>query len=86
VASFAFAVSVERSRTVPVTLAAHRAQRVVGGLAGFRDDLGDPVPVSEVDEGEAAQVAPAVDPPRERHLFPRGGRRELAAGVCPQHR
>ena len=34
----------------------------LGGVGRVDDDLGDPVPVAEVDEDQLAMVAPAVDP------------------------
>ena len=45
------------------------------------DDLGEAVPVAQVEEDELAVVAAAVDPAGERRVRPRVGGAQLAAGV-----
>ena len=87
VGSFVFSVPGSRCATVPATvhheLGADPAGRRVGlGRVGLvDDDLGDPVPVAQVEEDQLAVVAPAVDPAGQ----PRGRagvvEPQLAAGV-----
>ena len=56
---------------------------------GFRvggpvdDDLGDPVPVAQVEEDQLAMVAAPMDPAGEAGLAARVGRPQRAAGVGP---
>src|SRR4029077_1497156 len=46
-------------------------------------DLGDAMPIAEVEEDQAALIAPPVDPARQSHGLPGVARAELAAGVRP---
>ena len=64
-------------------LGPHEAARLVGGrcIGPVDDHLGDPVPVPEVEEDQAALVAPAVHPAGQSDLAPGVGRAQLAARV-----
>ena len=55
----------------------------VGGLVvlGREDDLREAVAVAEVDEDEATEVAPRIDPPLQDDLLADVGRLQFAAGV-----
>ena len=49
---------------------------------GLEDDLGDAVPVAQVDEDQAAEVAIGVDPAVQDDRFVRRGRRVNSPQVC----
>ena len=53
----------------------------LGRFRGVHDDLGDPVPVTQVQEDELAVVAAAVDPAGQARAGAGVGGAELAAGV-----
>ena len=53
----------------------------LGGRVGVENDLGDPIAVAEVDEVDAAQIAPAVHPAHQKRAFTRVGGAEFPAGV-----
>ena len=53
---------------------------------GLEDDLGQAVAVADVDEDQAAEVAPGVDPAVEDDGLADVVERQFAASVCPfQH-
>jgi hypothetical protein len=52
-------------------------------LGPIDDDLGDPVPVAQVEEDQVAVVAPAMDPARQPGDGPRVGGSQRAAGMGP---
>ena len=56
-----------------------------GVLVGVRDNLRDPVAVTQINECEPALVAARVHPAGERHLLARKRGARLAAGMGPQH-
>ncbi len=59
-----------------------RGDRVrLGRLVGIHHDLGDPVPVAEVEEDQVAVVPPPVDPAGQAGLAAGIGRAKVAAGV-----
>jgi hypothetical protein len=53
-------------------LAAHILGDIVSGFGDFRveGDLDNAFPIAQVDENEAAVVAPPVDPARQLHPLP----------------
>ena len=54
-----------------------------GGVRLVDDDLGDPVPIAQVEEDQLAVVTAAVDPAREARGRSRIADPELAAGMGP---
>ena len=58
----------------------------LGRIVGRGDDLGDAITVAEVEEGELAMVATAVDPARQRDPLPDRIGTQLAAGMGAQRR
>ena len=50
-----------------------------GPGVGLEDDLSDPVAVAKVDEEQAAEVAPGVDPAVEHDVLPDVLGRQVAA-------
>ncbi len=55
----------------------------LGTGVGLEDHLGDPVAVAQVDEHQAAEVAPGVDPAVEHNGMPDMVFRQVSAGVSP---
>ena len=54
----------------------------LGRVRRVHDDLGDPVPVAQVEEDELAVVAAAVDPAGQARAAARVGGTQLAAGMA----
>ena len=55
----------------------------LGAGVGLEDHLGDPVAVAQVDEDEAAEIAPGVHPAVEHNGMPDMILRQFSAGVSP---
>jgi hypothetical protein len=66
-------------------LVAHPTRDLVccRGVRLVDDDLGDAVPIAQVEEDQLAMVAPPVDPARQTRIGARIRRPELAARVGP---
>ncbi len=60
-----------------------RARLELGAGLGLEDDLGEAVAVAEVDEDQAAEIAPGVDPAVEDDGLPDVARGQFAAGMRP---
>ena len=78
VGSASFTVPSRRRATSPSTASTHSERTVEatvcgpGGVRGVTDDLDQPALVAQVQEDQAAVIAPTVDPAREEHaLAPR---------------
>ncbi len=69
-------------------LLGQRAEGLVGGGAGAGDELHETVVVAQIDEEDAAQVTPIVQPAAQPDVGADVGGAELAAGVgpVPMHR
>ena len=58
----------------------------VGLIGPIDDDLGDPVPIAQVEEDQLAVVAAAMNPARQAGVVTGVGRAEGAAGMRPVRR
>ena len=89
VLSLGFSLPGSRGATVPLmpTTYSLRSSRgsglQLGAGVGLEDDLGDPVAVAQVDEDQAAEVAPGVDPAVEHDGLPDMVLRQFSAGMSP---